>query len=69
VLQLHERTEHEVTEELTPRSHEPVQIRMFEPVGYGIAERIRNLKTDELRPIEALQLLHELQQELKRSCE
>ncbi|PYT24522.1 MAG: DNA mismatch repair protein MutS [Acidobacteria bacterium] len=69
VLQLHERTEHEVTEELAPRSHEPVQIRMFEPVGYGIAERIRNLKTDELRPIEALQLLHELQQELKRSCE
>ncbi len=69
VLQLHERTEHEVTEELAPRSHEPVQIRMFEPVGYGIAKRIRNLKTDELRPIEALQLLHELQQELKRSCE
>jgi DNA mismatch repair protein MutS len=69
VLQLHERTEHEVTEELAPRSHEPVQIRMFEPVGYGIAERIRNLKIDELRPIEALQLLHELQQELKRSCE
>jgi len=69
VLQLHERTEHEVTEELAPRTHEPVQIRMFEPVGYGIAERIRNLKTDELRPIEALQLLHELQQELKRSCE
>ncbi len=69
VLQLHERTEHEVTEELAPRAHEPVQIRMFEPVGYGIAERIRNLKIDELRPIEALQLLHELQQELKRSCE
>jgi len=69
VLQLHERTEHEVTEELAPRSREPMQIRMFEPVGYGIAERIRNLKTDELRPIEALQLLHELQQELKRSCE
>jgi len=27
------------------------------------------LKIDEIRPIEALQLLHELQQELKRSCE
>jgi DNA mismatch repair protein MutS len=57
---LHERTEHEVTEELAPRSHEPVQIRMFEPVGYGIAERIRTPKIDELRPIEALQLLYEL---------
>jgi DNA mismatch repair protein MutS len=69
VLELHERTEHEVTEELAPRPHEAVQIRLFEPVGHGIAERIRNLKIDELRPIEALQLLHELQQELKRSCE
>jgi DNA mismatch repair protein MutS len=39
---------------------------MFEPVNYQIAERIRNLKLDELRPIEALQLLNELQQELKR---
>ena len=69
VLQLHERSEHEVTEELAPRTHEPVQIRLFEPVGHGMAERIRNLEIDELRPIEALQLLHELQQELKRSCE
>jgi len=41
---------------------------LFEPVGHGIAERIRKLKIDELRPIEALQLLSELQQELKRSC-
>ena len=32
------------------------------------AERIRLLKLDELRPIEALQLLSELQEELKRSC-
>jgi DNA mismatch repair protein MutS len=69
VLQLHERSEHEVTEELAPRPQQPVQIRLFEPVGHGIAERIRNLAIDELRPIEALQLLHELQQELKRSCE
>ncbi len=39
---------------------------MFEPVGHGIAERIRELNLDELRPIEALQLLAELQKELKR---
>jgi hypothetical protein len=36
-------------------------------VNYLIAERIRNLKVDELRPIDALQLLSELQRELKRS--
>jgi DNA mismatch repair protein MutS len=67
VLKHHERSEHEVTGELVRHEEAgPVQIQMFEPVGYGIAERIRSLKIDELRPIEALQLLHELQQELKR---
>ena len=67
VLKLHERTEHVVTEELA-KSEEtgPVQIQLFEPVGYGIAERIRGINLDELRPIEALQLLSELQKELKR---
>jgi len=66
ILALHERSEQAVTEELAPRSAAPMQIQMFEPVNYQIAERIRSLKVDELRPIEALQLLNELQQELKR---
>ena len=67
VLQLHERTEHVVSEELVKaEAHGPVQIQMFEPVGYGIAERIRGLNLDQLRPIDALQLLSELQKELKR---
>jgi hypothetical protein len=35
-------------------------------VNYEIAARIRSLKLDELRPIEALRLLAELQDELKR---
>jgi DNA mismatch repair protein MutS len=68
VLKLHERTEHVVSGELTKaEDHGPVQIQMFEPVGYGIAERIRAINVDELRPIEALQLLSELQKELRRS--
>jgi DNA mismatch repair protein MutS len=68
VLKLHERTERVVTGELAKQEdHGPVQIQMFEPVGYGIAERIRSINVDELRPIEALQLLHDLQKELKRS--
>jgi DNA mismatch repair protein MutS len=69
ILALHEKTEHEMTEELTPqvrRPSGPVQIQLFEPVNHNIAERIRNLKLDELRPIEALQVLAELQEELKR---
>src|SRR5947207_2114643 len=62
VLKLHERTERVVTGELArAEDRGPVQIQMFEPVGYGIAERIRSINVDELRPIEALQLLHDLQ--------
>ncbi|MBM3746321.1 MAG: DNA mismatch repair protein MutS [Acidobacteria bacterium] len=69
VLELHEKTGHQVTEELSPGARAPrgpVQIQLFEPVNYQIAGRIRNLKIDELRPIEALRLLYELQEELKR---
>jgi len=69
ILKLHEEAEHEVSEELAPRRKEtahPLQIRLFEPVNHSIAERIRNLKLDELRPIEALRLLAELQEELKQ---
>jgi len=66
ILALHESAEHTVTEELSPRPA-PMQIQLFEPVNAGIAERIRQLRLDELRPIEALQLLSELQQELRRS--
>jgi DNA mismatch repair protein MutS len=74
VLRLHERTEHVVTEELSPAADapaqpsRPVQIQLFEPLNYGIAERIRNLNIDELRPVEALRLLAELQDELRRAC-
>ena len=68
VLRFHERSEHEVTEVLAPSEDRgPVQIQLFEPVGYGIAERIREIDLDRIRPIEALQLLSELQKELKRS--
>jgi len=66
ILDLHERSEQAVTEELSPRPTGATQIQLFEPVNYQIAERIRNLKVDELRPIDALQLLNELQRELKR---
>ncbi len=68
VLALHEKTEHKVTEELTPgaRPPAPMQIQMFEPVNYEIAEQIRRLNVDELRPVEALRLLAELQDELKK---
>jgi len=68
ILSFHERTEHEATGKLVKRRDKTpaVQIQLFEPLGYQIAERIRGLDIDQLRPIEALQLLHDLQKELKR---
>ena len=67
VLKLHDRSEHVVTDELTKTEAGPVQIQLFEPVGYQIAERLRVVDVDQLRPVEALQLIAQLQQELKRS--
>ena len=58
VLKLHERSEHAVTGELAQtRRSGPVQIQLFEPVATESPERSASLNLDELRPIEALQLL------------
>jgi len=65
ILVTHESAEHSVTEELAGAAPGPLQIQLFEPVNGQIADRIRRLKLDELRPIEALQLLADLQKELK----
>jgi DNA mismatch repair protein MutS len=65
VLLHHERREHSLTEELTPGdANAPLQIKLFEPVNQGLADRVRALSIDELRPVEALQILQDLQQEL-----
>jgi DNA mismatch repair protein MutS len=66
ILALHESAEQTVTGEISPNPV-PMQIQLFEPVHSQIATRLRNLNLDELRPIEALQLLGEIQKELKRS--
>lgn len=67
ILALHEKSEHTMTEELRPPAKKPDhQIMLFEPVGWQIADRIRALDVDNLRPVEALQILNELKEELKR---
>ncbi len=65
VLKLHERTEHRAVEKLAPRAETgPIQIRLFEPGSDEIKQKIRSLKIDEMRPVEALRFLEELQKEL-----
>jgi DNA mismatch repair protein MutS len=67
VLLHHERREQSVSRELSPGdARAPYQIQLFEPVNQGLADRVRALNINELRPIEALQILQELQQELQK---
>ncbi len=67
VLKLHERTEQKAVQQLAPTHHleqAPLQIRLFEPGPDEIKQKLRSLKLDEMRPIDALRLLEELQKEL-----
>jgi DNA mismatch repair protein MutS len=65
VLALHERTEHRAVEQLSPRTEQiAVQIRLFEPGADEIKQKIRQLKIDDMRPVEALRFLEDLQREL-----
>ncbi len=66
VLARHEEREHTVTEELSPGAgaEHPVQISIFTPIDHGVVERIRALNVDELRPIDALNLLSEIKKGL-----
>jgi DNA mismatch repair protein MutS len=66
VLTLHEKTEHRAVARLTPHV-EPaaVQIRLFEPAADDIKQKIRSLKIDEMRPVEALRFLEDLQREIE----
>lgn len=67
ILALHERAEVAVTEEASPRTVAgPLQISLFEPVNGAIADRIRRVNIDELRPLDALKLLAELQRDLRQ---
>ena len=66
VLSLHEKTEHRAVEQLSPGAQPAaVQIRLFEPGADEIKQRIRGLKIDEMRPVEALRFLEDLQREIE----
>ena len=47
------------------RAAGPIQIRLFEPQSDDVKERIRSLNLDEMRPIEALRFLEDLQKDLE----
>jgi DNA mismatch repair protein MutS len=66
VLKVHERAETQQVRESAPAAREAkVQMTMFTPLSQRIVDRIEQVDVDGLTPREALQLLAELQRELK----
>ena len=65
VLKVHERAETQQVRESAPAREARVQMTMFTPLSQRIVDRIEQVDIDGLTPREALQLLAELQRELK----
>jgi DNA mismatch repair protein MutS len=66
VLKVHERAESQQVRESSPASREAkLQMTMFTPLSQRIVDRIEQVDVDGLTPRDALQLLAELQRELK----
>jgi DNA mismatch repair protein MutS len=65
VLKLHERAESQQVREASPEYMPALQMTMFTPLSQKIVDRIAEVDVDGLTPREALNLLAELQRELK----
>jgi len=65
VLALHERAESQQVREAVPDREPALQMTMFTPLSQRIVDRIADVDVDDLTPREALNLLAELQRELK----
>ena len=67
VLHEHENAEQETTAHLSPGAREPepqMQLTMFTPLSQKIVDRLREADLNNLTPLEALNLLHELKKQL-----
>ena len=66
VLAEHERSEEKVSEDLTPGAvpQSSMQLTLFTALNQDIVRRLAEANLDELRPIDALNLLAELKKQL-----
>ncbi|MGB9403755.1 MAG: hypothetical protein WCA98_09445, partial [Candidatus Acidiferrales bacterium] len=64
VLRKHERSEHKLSEELTPGAAPPMQTPIFTAIDQSVLESLKNADLDQLKPIEALNLLAALKKQL-----
>jgi DNA mismatch repair protein MutS len=65
VLKLHERAETQQIREASPTQGSPLQLTMFTPLSQRIVDRLGEIDVDETTPREALNLLAELQREVR----
>jgi DNA mismatch repair protein MutS len=68
VLKVHERAETQQVREASPTQAVQMQMTMFTPLSQRIVDRLAETDVDGLTPREALNLLAELQRELKGSA-
>ncbi|MGB7682107.1 MAG: DNA mismatch repair protein MutS [Candidatus Acidiferrales bacterium] len=64
VLRKHERSEHKLSEELTPGAAPPMQTPIFTAIDQSVLESLKHADLDQLKPIEALNLLAALKKQL-----
>ena len=64
ILLQHERSEHKLSEELTPGATPISQPPIFTPIDQKVVSAIRDADLDQLKPLDALNLLAELKKQL-----
>ncbi len=64
ILREHERSEHKLSEELTPGAVHPAQPPIFTPIDQNVVNAIREADLDQLKPLDALNLLARLKKQL-----
>jgi DNA mismatch repair protein MutS len=69
ILERHEQSEHQLTEQLTPGASAsgapaPAQQALFTPLDRSVLEALRTADIDNLKPVEALNLLAELKKQI-----
>lgn len=65
VLQRHEQHEEKISHELSPGSPAAEQLPLLTPLDQKIVEELRQVDLDQLRPLDALNLLAELKKQLE----
>ena len=65
ILRRHEQSEHQLSEELSPGATPPEQQALFTPIDRQVLETLRQADLDNLKPIEALNLLAELKKQIR----